>query len=387
MSKKVHLGLLAASVSAVVCGQAWALEPQRVRLGDSLVFIPTLQLSESYDDNFRATESNEESSWITTIAPTFALGAEGRKSGYRLSYTAVSDTFHSSSKDNNVDHHLTADVAMEFDARNRLRLGAGYHKVEETASVDQNVENDKYDSRNVGGVYTYGARSARTQIDLGANYDELRYSNSGNLNADKERDATALTGTLYYRVAPRTRTLLEVRHTDYDYLSASELSSRNLGLLAGLTWEATAKTTGSVKIGREKKKFDRSVYDDLSTGMWEIGIGWAPRSYSRFDLNTRRGYDEASDNASTVKTQTTTLSWEHDWLERLTSSVSYTRSDQDYQDTQREDTLDALSLGLTYKMRRWLDIGLSYRYADNDSDAVGESFKRNIYTLTLNASL
>ena len=393
MSKKLHISLVALAVAAA-SSSALALEAASIRLADGIEFTPTLQVSESYDDNFRAVEKKEESSWITTIAPTLTLDAYGSKSAYRLSYRAVSDTFHSSHKDNNTDHHLTADAGFEFDARNRLKLSAGYHDVEETASVDQNVENDKYNSKNVGGVYTFGAESARTQLDLGANYDELRYTNSGRLNADKERDATALRSTLYYRVAPKTKVLLEGRHTDYDYVSNDRLNSKNIGLLTGVTWEATAKTTGMVKIGREKKDFDDSSVDDKSTGMWEVGVTWAPRTYSSFSLNTRRGFDEGSDNANTIKTQSTTLSWNHDWAERLSSTVSYTRSVQDYQyntaGQKREDTLDSFGLSLNYEMRRWLDLGVGYKYTDNDSDATprnSESYTRNIFALTLNASL
>ena len=387
MSNKLHLSLLAAAVSGVVCANAWALDPQGIKLSDGVIFTPTLKVAESYDDNFRAVENDEESSWITTIAPTFTLGAEGRKSAYQVSYTAVSDTFHSSHKDNNTDHHLTGDVGMEFDARNRLKLNAGYHDVEDTASLDQQVENDMYNTKNVGGVYTYGAETARAQIDFGANYEELRYTNSDHLNADKERDSTALRSTFYYRVAPKTKALLEARYTDYNYVSNDLRNSENTGLLAGVTWEATAKTTGTAKFGREKKDFDDSSVGEKSGGMWEVGATWEPRTYSRFGLNTRRGFDEGEDNASTIESQTTTLSWEHDWAERLTSNVSYTRSDRDYQDIEREDKIDTFGVGLTYAMRRWLDVGIGYKYSENDSDAVNESYERNIYALTFNASL
>lgn len=387
MSNKLHLSLLAAAVSGVVCANAWALDPQGIKLSDSATFTPTLKVAESYDDNFRAVENDEESSWITTIAPTFTLGAEGRKSAYQVSYTAVSDTFHSSHKDNNTDHHLTGDVGMEFDARNRLKLNAGYHDVEDTASLDQQVENDMYNTKNVGGVYTFGAETARAQIDFGANYEELRYTNSDHLNADKERDATALRSTFYYRVAPKTKALLEGRYTDYNYVSNDLRNSENTGLLAGVTWEATAKTTGTAKFGHEKKDFDDASVGEKSGGMWEVGATWEPRTYSRFGLNTRRGFDEGEDNASTIESQTTTLSWDHDWAERLTSNVSYTRSDRDYQDIDREDKIDTFGVGLTYAMRRWLDVGIGYKYSENDSDAINESYERNIYALTFNASL
>ncbi len=387
MSMKFKASSLAAAVSAALCANAWALEPQSIKLSDGLTFTPTLQVSERYDDNFRAVENNEESSWITGITPTFKLAAEGRKSAYALTYSANTDIFHSSHADDNTDHHLTADAGFEFDSRNRLKLAAGYHKIEETASQDQNVENDKYTTANVGGVYTFGARTARTQVDVGANYQELRYQNGDNLNADKERDTTALNSIFYYRIAPKTKALVEARHTDYDYVSNTRLNSNNVALLAGLTWEATAKTTGTVKFGGEKKRFDDSSIDDKSGSMWEVGVEWAPRTYSTFGLNTRRGLGEGDNGASSIESQSTTLSWNHEWLDRLSSNVSYTYTDNEYQDIRRTDKIDTFGLGLTYEMRRWLDIGVGYKYSENDSSVAGESYERNIFSISATASL
>lgn len=387
MTMKFKARSLAVAVSAALSANAWAVEPQSIKLSEGLLFTPTLEVSERHDDNFRAVEDNEESSWITSVTPTFVLGAEGRKSAYQLSYSAVSDTFHSSHKDNNTDHHVNADAGYEFDSRNRLKLNAGFHKIEDTASEDQNVENDKYTTSNVGGVYSFGAQTARNQIDFGANYQELRYQNSDNLNADKERDTTALNTILYHAVAPKTRALVEARHTDYDYVSNTRLNSNNVALLAGLTWDATAKTTGTVKFGGEKKRFDDSNIDDESGGMWEVGVKWSPRTYSTFGLNTRRALDEGDNGASSIESQSTTLSWDHEWMDRLSSTVSYTYTDQEYQDISRTDKLDSFGIGLTYEMRRWLDLGVGYKYSENDSDAVGESYERNIFSISATASL
>lgn len=387
MSIKFTTTVLAAAVSAALCANAWAIDPQSVKLSDGLTFTPTLKVAERYDDNFRAVENGEESSWITGITPTFVLAAEGRKSAYALTYSANTDIFHSSHQDDNTDHHLTADAGFEFDARNRLVLNAGYHKVEETASLDQNLENDRYSTSNVGGLYTFGAQSARTQVDFGADYQELRYQNGNGLNADKERDTTALKSTVYYRVAPKTRALVEARYTDYDYTTNTALDSNNIALLGGVTWDATAKTSGTVKIGGERKRFDDSRIDDKSGSLWEVGVNWAPRTYSTFNLTTRRALDEGDNGASAIQAQSTSLGWEHEWYDRLTSNVSYSYTDKEYQDVNRDDELSTLGLGLTYEMRRWLDVGVGYAYSENDSSADNESFERNIYSISFTASL
>jgi len=330
-----------------------------------------------------------------SFVPPYAAAGLPVPGAVAVSYTASHELYHSSRKDDNTDHILAANAQFAFDARNRVRLNAGYRKMEETASADQQIENDKYNTTNVGAGYTYGADSATGQIRLGVSHDRLRYDNSyrfddgSRLNAGKERDSTSYVGTFLYRVAPKTKALIEARHTQHDYVSNKALDSNNNALLVGAEWEATAFTTGSVKLGRERKDFDLASKGDASTGMWEVGVTWAPLTYSTFSLNTRAGFDEGSDGADAIETQSTTLAWNHNWSQRVSSTVSYTRTDQDYDrpGNPREDNIDTFGVGVTYKLRRWLDVGIGYKHAENDSTQDGKSYKRNTYGLTLNASL
>lgn len=395
MTSNLARRLIATAFATASLGPtAWALDPANVPLSDGLAFTPTLKLGLSHDDNFRAVETAEQSSMVSNVAPTFALGTDTGKTRLDLRYTASHEVYHSSRKDDNTDHLLGANADFRLDARHRLRLDANYRKMEETASADQKIENDKYNSATFGAGYTYGADSATGQVRVGLTHDRLRYdnttvSNGKRLNADKERDSSGLSGAFLYRVAPRTKALVEARVTQHDYVSNPRLDSDNAALLVGAEWEATAFTTGSAKVGRERKDFDRADRDDASTGMWEVGITWAPLTYSTFSLNTRRGFDEGSDDADAIETQSWTLSWDHGWSDRLSSRLSYTRSDQDYDRpaNPRDDTLDSIGFGVTYKMRRWLDVGIGYKHTDNDSTQAGKSYQRNVIGVTLNASL
>lgn len=388
MKSQFRFKTLAVALSAVASANAWALDPDYIRLGDSLMFTPTLKVTESYDDNIRASERDETSSWITTVTPTFQLGAEGSKGAYRLTYQAVADTFHSSQSDNNTDHHLTGEGVLQFNSRNKLAVNAGYHRVEETAALEADaVENDRYTNTETGAVYTFGSDEARTQIDFGAKYAELRYL-SNDVNEDKERDTTTLNAILYYKLTGKTRALGEIRHTNQDYLQDTfNRSGDTLAYLVGLTWDATAKTTGTFKIGREKKEYDASGVKSLSGGMVETGITWQPRTYSTFSLNLRKGMDEGDQrSARSIDTQGYNLNWTHEWTELLKSDLYYAFSNRDYNGVAREDDLNSAGVNFTYSLRRWLDVGAGYRWSDNDSSLANQSYERNIYQMFVSAS-
>ncbi len=385
--KSIRRLAITLAAPTVIPASAWALEPQSVDVF-GLQFTPTLTVKESYDDNFRELEHQKESSWITSIKPAFELLAEDRNSAYRLTYEADSDIYHDDSDASNTDHKVLLESIMEFTSSQRLKLEAGYNKIEETGDTAVADENDKYHATHVGGLYTFGSKTADNRLDFGANYEELRYDNSGDINADEERDTTALNAVWYHRLGGSTNSLVEVRHADYDYVQKdSPRNSTNDAVLVGGVWEATAKTTGKLRVGYEKKNFDDNSRDDLNSPMWEVGVDWSPLTYSKVSLTTRRAFDEGDDGSDAIKNTSTSLAWQHGWTERVISTMSYEFGTKDYEGQERSDDLQVIGFNLTYKMRRWLDIGVGYTYTDNNSDAADQSYKRNVYMVSLTGSL
>jgi hypothetical protein len=403
--------ILAASVAGSVSAGAWAVDPQSINIW-GFDFTPTLTVSESYDDNIRAFHDNTTSSWITSINPKFLLSAEDRNSAYQLEYSLNRDIYHSDSDATNTDHHLVLRSIMEFTSRHRLAWNVQYHRVEDVADdyywmndspiegdndtqylVQAEEENDKYSRAMAGAVYTFGAREAMNQLDFGVNYEARRYYNGGGINDDREFDSTQFNTIWYHRLGARTRTLLEGRYTNYDYkLSSAARDSKNYALLGGLTWDATAKTTGTVKLGAERKNFDSSNRSDYTTPMWEVGLAYSPRTYSTFKLNTRRAFDEGDDGASTIETQTTALGWTHEWSPFIRTELEYRIGDRDYKGVNRDgikrsDDLTGYGAGITWSPDRWVDVTLGYRHLDNDSNIREDSYKRNIYQLSMELSL
>jgi polysaccharide biosynthesis protein VpsM len=280
--RKITLPCL--SLLCLAATQSWAQserEPRYIQLG-GFEFTPTLVVRESYDDNYRGLSDNEQASWVTGINPTFVLGTGNRNSEYELEYSFNSDIFHSDSEASNTDHHLRLRSAMEFTSRHRLTWGLAYHRVEETADTEINTENDKYSTAVAQAAYRFGARTARNQLEFGTHYEQRRYHNSGNINASEERNSLMFNSVWFHRLGSKTRSLIEIRHTDHDYkLSSALRDSTNVALLGGATWDAGAKTSGMFKLGAERKDFDSDQREDSTSPMWEIGVTYKPRSTRR----------------------------------------------------------------------------------------------------------
>lgn len=392
---------LTASLVGSVSAYSWAIEPMSVDIR-GFQFTPTLQVYQSYDDNYRGLRDNTLDSWITGVKPTFALSAENRNSQHELKYSFNTDYYHDDNDATNTDHHLTLKSALALSSRHRVRGNLGYHRIEDTINDDtrgrsddlagdligRDFYNDKY-SRAVAGLgYTFGASSAQNQLDFAANYEQRRYHNSGNINEDQERDSLGGTASWFHRLGGRTRSIVEVRHTQHDYVDDRfSRDGTNTAGLVGATWEATARTTGTVRVGAERKKFDSGNRDNFTSPMWEVGVAWEPRSYSTFEINARRAFDEGEDDASTVEDVTTILSWTHGWTPRISTEIEYQYSDREYKASNREDERTAYSVGVNYAFDRWADITLGYRRSDNDSTRYYNNYERNVYLLSLNMSL
>jgi hypothetical protein len=366
---------------------AMAGKPQSVELG-GFDFTPTLKVSERYDDNFRTLPNDVESSWITSVRPTFVLGTQTRKSGYQLEYGLDSQTYQDHADANHVDQHLKGRSVMEFDSRNRLNAELGYRRAEDTVQTAQPRENDKYTLKNGKLGYSYGVLSGMNQIDVSGEYQELRYRNSGTLNDDKEHDTTSLVGTWFHRLGGRTRALVEVRHSDFDYvLKNSPRNSKGDAVLVGVTRDVSAKVSGNLRVGYERKNFDSSQANDYSSPTWEVGVDYKPRTYSTFSVNAKKAFEEGDDGANTVHDTSTRLGWRHTWSPWIATDLHYRYAQLEYLGVDREDKLNTYGASVIYSPTRWSDVTLGYQRWKNDSDDDDQTYTRNVYMMTFGLSL
>lgn len=366
---------------------AWSVDPQPINI-QGFDFTPTVEISESYDDNFRELDHDPQASMLTKLAPSFELKAEDRNSATRLLWQPTRYIYHEEPDASNTAQRVRLDSIMEFTDRHRLKLGAEARRYEGTASTAVDGINDKVRTKRVNGLYTYGARSAANQIDLGASYAQLRYANADGINDDKERDSTTLTTTWYHRIGSNTRGLLEYDHSRFDYLQSDSLrSSRSDAVLTGAEWDFTARTSGKVRVGYERKNFDNDNAKDLDNPTWQVDLKWKPRTYSTFTFVARQALAEGDDGSDAIKATSVLLGWRHGWTERITTVAEVGMARNIYEGQDRTDDIRSYNLGVVYAMRRWLDIELGYRYRSDDSDADNESYTRNVFTLSFTTSL
>lgn len=375
-----------AAVSLAVCGSASALEPASLGTG-GLKFTPTIELRSAYDDNFRA-DTSGESSWVSAVQPNLAFDMEQGPNRYAARYSLAQEWVHNRPSEDNTTQVLDLSADLEFDVRHRLDLNAFWDKSVAITSVDEPTS--RFTTTGLGAVYGFGVPGAMINADLGYRFDRKRTDN--NANFEDERDLTAVSGTLYYRVGPRTQILGEIRQRDSDFRSDSARDNTTTSYLLGARWAATALTTGDVRFGRSTQDFDEAGRPDRTSSVWEVGVRWEPLTYSRFNLRTSRrladGDEGVTDEVATtsIRSSVYNLTWTHDWNARVSTNLGLARTDNQY-DTGRRDTITGFNAGVTYRWHRWLDIRFGYAFDDSDSNLDRATWDRNRFTLTVNMSL
>ncbi len=354
------------------------------QLGESPVFFsPYVGFAVGYDDNIFLSKSNERSSGIYIVSPGFRLDARSPNSVLQLTHQYQVGRYWKSHDDDYLDHVTRAQADMAFSPRMFGRVGLDYVKSHDPrGSTDRAISPrpDEYKLWSPNATFAFGAPGAQGRVELYYSYGQKRYENNRATTILSDRDTQEYGGALYVRVAPKTYVLGEIRKTDLDYRVASPFAGNERRYYGGVSWEATAATTGTLKVGRLKREFDSGLPGATATS-WEGIISWAPRTYSTFDLFTSRQTNESTGLGNFILTSVVGLSWNHQWSSVLMTGVSARFSRDEYQGFNRTDETKGLGLRVGYKFRRWLTFGAEYSYTTRDSN-LDFDYNKNFYLLT-----
>lgn len=366
---------------------------QGVRLADTPAFFsPFLNLAAGYDDNVGLTPTNEVGSPLYIVSPGFLLDMRDPSRVFQLSYQGAIGRYEDSKDDDYVDHTTRASLDWALSSRNALRLGLDHVRGHDPRGAtdrprEESSRPDKYRLTTPSALYAFGSRGAQGRVELWYSDAHKRYTNNRSTTFLADRDTEDYGGDFYWRVMPRTHALFEIRRTNIDYESpASPFDSREDRYYAGVTWEATAATSGTLKVGQVRKKFDSGL-PKFSGSSWEALVSWSPRTYSRFDLYSSRQPIEATGLGRFILSSATGIIWTHSWSSVLSTAFNARYQKDEYQGFNRDDEIKSLGAKVGYKFRRWVTLGAEYTYTQRESNRPTFEYDRNLWMLTAQFTL
>lgn len=333
-------------------------------------------------NNPQAVPLRPMATWENVVEPGVRLTASnGVTSAYNLSYFARIGSVTASPADNFTDQRLEADGNWELGIRHRLTADYQYwnwHDRRGSGSpIDSARANFLYPhpdiwSANVAKLgYSYGAPGSRGRLDLNASYAARQYLNNNQSSRDNNQPGADI--AFYLRVTPKASALFEVAGQNTKYVrqlpGTISLDSDQLNAYTGVTWEATAKTSGTAKVGWLSKTFAASQRQNWGGVGWWAQMQWRPLTYSTINLATERAPVETNTStANAILVSSVKLDWIHYWKPRLHTRFGLLGTTDDYIGDTRVDHRYGASGGVFYQMRRWLELGFDYTYASRTSN-------------------
>ncbi|HEX6591684.1 MAG TPA: outer membrane beta-barrel protein [Moraxellaceae bacterium] len=395
MSAAVAMSVAQASQASV------ALDPQAVNL-EPFRFVPTLTTELKQDSNVYRLPSNEVSSSVLVVSPTFDLIAQDRDNAYSARY-ALRAGLYGEDISNYLDNLFNVNAHIEPTDRFRFDLGAGYNFLHDdlgTAFTEGYTEQqilargspDTYNLATIKGGLEYGAQDAAGQIALDVNFGQTRYDQE---DAAKARDIDTLNSILEFRLRlmPKTRLLIDLERNKGSYSDSATATSSDYtetNYLLGVSWESTASTTGKIRFGNSKRELT-NVGADRSKTTWDAGIVWTPLERARFTLDASQRFQDGTYPTVVIDSKNLALGWTHDWSDRWQSVLTAGLGKDDHTRVPaagpREDDMHDYGFALNYQMRRWLILGAGARQKDRDSTDNTYDYDRLVYSLNAQLSL
>ena len=363
---------------------------------------PTLGLGLGYDDNLTLAGQDEISSWFYQISPAIRVEMPTDHSVLALSGGVDIVRYEDSSRDDREPWWVRGDAVWDVSTRQNLGLFADYSE-----GVDRRGEGrrrgdaglipldpDEWQRFGYGGAWDYGAADARGGLQFRAGAYDLEYTNNregpvpGSLGSRLlDRDWWYAGGEFAWRVAPKTALLLDYQHSDMSYDEAPASDSQIDTWMLGATWDATARTSGTVKFGIEQRDFTDPTKESYDGAAWQASVRWRPRSYSAFTLTATRNTREPDGNGDFLLREDLVLSWVHDWASRFGTTVNIGYGQDDFRPDGPSEDLFYWGVGARYNFNPHLRFGISVTSYDRDSGLAQFDFERRVFLLTAEWSL
>jgi hypothetical protein len=355
-----------------------------VQLGESPAFLNWwVGTGIGYDDNLFLTPNVKRSSGFYVVSPGLRIDARSPNSVLQLSHQHQVGRYWDSHNDDYIDHttHGQADWAFSSRMFGRVSLDyVGGHDPRGSTDRAPSLRPDEYKLLLPQAMLAFGAPGARGRAELYYSYANKQYDNNRDVTKFSDRDTQEFGGALYLRLAPKTYFLVEGRETNINYDLPSPNSGDERRFYAGVTWDATAATTGTLKFGRARRSFDNG-FPSETFNSWEGYVTWAPRTYSTFEFLTSRQTTESTGLGRFIITEVYQINWNHDWSSYLRTGVTARWQNDEYRGFDRNDDTQTLGFRVGYKMRRWLVLGAEYSYSNRNSN-LNFDYDRNFYLLT-----
>ena len=395
MKSKTYIAALVAMLASAVC----STPASALNLGKFIV-RPYLGFQTIYDDNVYALDLNKVHDWYFLTSPGILLKLGRRDNTVELEYRTDIYRYVDTGNFNDVeDHFIRAGAGFKL-SRLSFRVNdmatRGHESRQQVNAAITGAGLNRYWSNDASARASYEL-SAKTKLAI--TYDNY-YIDYSNASLDfQDRMDNGVTGDFYYSITPKTSLVAEGVYRDVhhyqDTPEANRLNSNEYWAMAGVTWDITAKSTGTVKVGYEWKDF-KSGRKNFDSPVYQVNIDHKFTAKTAMRLEGLRQANETDDPRVDYYTVTSgSLSLFYNPLTKLelkpyVSAVNDLYSGEltvDGDTARRSDLLISAGIDVTYRMNKWVSFAVGYRHTKRSSNLTFYDYTDNLAAVGFKAQL
>ena len=155
-----------------------------------------------------------------------------------------------------------------------------------------------------------------------------------------------------------------------------------------MEWDATALTSGSIKLGYQKKDFAAQQRENFSGISWEAGVTWQPLSYSFVDFTTSRAAKDPLVEGDYIRESVYRATWTHDWSDQLSTRAGLSYTDEKYVgQIGRKDKTSNANFAVSYTTNSFGMVSTYVDFIDKDSTQDALKFDRMVVGINFTFAL
>ena len=375
---------------------------------------PFVSFQVLHTDNVFGTNENTENDWVTTIAPgiwvalpanreklltidTHLTSPGGLKLGrikpeatrrYQL-YALYSPELVMYANNSQHDHfNHTAEGLFQYNFNSGLSFDVIdlFHDREEIAGNGIVDELFRHQDNLFDFITTYDSDSNKFKVELKyANYD-INYKDD--LVEYRNRNDNSLGLTLFYKFKPKTSLLAGIRYSDIAFDTGTINDSVETGYYGGISWEVTARSRGTFRVGYLEKDFEDDRVEDQDGFSVELQTqhNFTPKRALNA-MGYRNFHESDLAGASSFLSTGIDLALLQRFTEKWSGNLNFLYEENEYNGINRDDTLLSFGPAIRFEPRRWLFFDFGYSYSKNDSNIDFFDYEINQFFFRATASL
>lgn len=224
--------------------------------------------------------------------------------------------------------------------------------------------------------------SPKFSLGAGVTYKEVEYTTYETIFSDRE--TTTLPFDLFYELTPKVDLSIGYTHSTTDVKSTflrpaydQEGHFFNIGARGDLL----PKLNGLLKVGYRTRNDSRSGVDDSGMLGLDADLTWSATPKLTGALRLSRDFGVSGEGQSTERT-TVNTGLNYSLNQNFVASANAGLTLRDYSDSSREDQQYDLGLRLSYLPNQYWQFSTGYTYSENDSDSATSSYTNHMWDLS-----